>query len=1094
MVWRRGDSSFSSPGSQLDAAWDDLSAVADVPGLAALLPGVSAAVGAAGVALLLLEDGQLRLAAQHAGAEQTRLAALWRAGPLEAGTPAADALLTGQPAYLPSPGAALLPLLAHGGGPALGALLLVWEEARQLDEDERGWLETLGTQLAAALDRILPEAELERRVRERTAGLESEMRAQEAFVAFTEEVGSETDVLALARRAVTLLSLRFPGCSSGLYLPEGGLWKLRVHTDDLVDTPELLALLRAGLPPETPMFLQALRSQRPTFVNGWDPASQRVERTEVYEAVAAYPLAYAGQVRAVLVLGLKDQLSWQERDRAVFRAVGRGLNLALVRGQQAEVMQQQNAELAARTQALEAFAQLTADLSVQRDPYALVRRAQEVALSLLPPGYALYYEHGGDRWLSRAQVGDVGHPELQAFIDAGPLVGQTPSVDLPWRSQRAYYQDVYAKGSDTPDELVQHVNAAASLPLVIGGRTVGVFIAVLFEQRTWTRTDRAVLETVIRALELALDRAEQARQAEEERVALETFVAFTEAASRIGDLDALALEAFRTLGTLIGGSTAALFELQDGLWIARHHTGNLPPHLTSMIERGLSAETRLFAELSRSGRPVFVDQAGPYRMAALYPILQGGTVHAALGVALPRPSGWSERDRAVIRAVGRSFALLYERISAAQALSARQQEAESRTQALEAFAQLTRELGVQGDRAALIRRAQEVVLSLLPPGYAVYFEPDAGQQRWVLRSVVGELPSGALRAALERGLEWERTGSLLKPWQSGQPQYQASYDPDTDHLGELVATRGATASVPLFQHGAVVGIFGLRLLGIRPWSNTDRAVLESVLRSLSVALERAESVSQLADRSRDLERSNSELQGANEELEAFAYSVSHDLRTPVRHIRGFNQLLRTALPLERGSKPDRYLGVIEDAAVRMDTLIDAMLELSRTSRQPLQVEPLDLNVLVASVLTELEPEVSGREVEWRISRLPRVWADQTTLRQVLSNLLSNALKYTRTRSAAVIEVWAEEGPGSWLVHVRDNGVGFEPRYAGKLFGVFQRLHRPEDFEGVGVGLANVRRIVLRHGGQVYADAVPDLGATFSFSLPKKQGAAQVSAG
>ena len=283
----------------------------------------------------------------------------------------------------------------------------------------------------------------------------------------------------------------------------------------------------------------------------------------------------------------------------------------------------------------------------------------------------------------------------------------------------------------------------------------------------------------------------------------------------------------------------------------------------------------------------------------------------------------------------------------------------------------------------------------------------------------------------------------------------------------------------------MTGIFGLRLMASRPWSNTDRAVLESVLRSLSVALERAESVSQLAERSRDLERSNSELQGVNEELEAFAYSVSHDLRTPVRHIRGFNGLLRTALPLEKGSKPDRYLGVIEDAAVRMDTLIDAMLELSRTSRQPLRVEPLDLNALLASVQTELEPEVSGRRVEWGISMLPRVWADQTTLRQVLSNLLSNALKYTRTREAAIIEVWAEEQPDSWLIHVRDNGVGFEPRYAGKLFGVFQRLHRPEDFEGVGVGLANVRRIVLRHGGQVYADAVPDLGATFSFSLPRK---------
>ena len=234
-----------------------------------------------------------------------------------------------------------------------------------------------------------------------------------------------------------------------------------------------------------------------------------------------------------------------------------------------------------------------------------------------------------------------------------------------------------------------------------------------------------------------------------------------------------------------------------------------------------------------------------------------------------------------------------------------------------------------------------------------------------------------------------------------------------------------------------------------------------------------------------LSEEQAKLQVANEELEAFAYSVSHDLRTPVRHILGFNNLLRKALGDDLGPQPARYLQVVGDAATRMNTLIDALLDLSRASRTPLQLTQVDLSALLAEVLNEFELDHPPQPVTWTISPLPTVMGDQDTLRQVLGNLISNALKYSRTNPRPTIEVWAEERPDEWAILVRDNGVGFDPRYAHKLFGVFQRLHSPEEYEGTGVGLANVRRIVLRHGGQVTAIGAPGEGATFSFTLPRR---------
>ncbi|CAM3765170.1 sensor histidine kinase [Deinococcus frigens] len=326
---------------------------------------------------------------------------------------------------------------------------------------------------------------------------------------------------------------------------------------------------------------------------------------------------------------------------------------------------------------------------------------------------------------------------------------------------------------------------------------------------------------------------------------------------------------------------------------------------------------------------------------------------------------------------------------------------------------------------------------------------------------------------------------MMRPWTTRQPLYQDAYDVTTDGLDQAVLQNvGATATLPLMEHGNVVGIFGMVQYEGRTWSPADRAVLEGVLRSLSLALERGESVARLEIHSQELERSNTKLEAANEELEAFSYSVSHDLRTPVRHIKSFADLLRKSLGPELDAKSTRYLGIVDDAASRMDILIDAMLDLSRTSRQPLVMGLVDLAPLVNAARTELETGIPDQRVRWTVSALPLVVADRTTLQQVMVNLLSNALKYSRTRPEAHIEVWTEERPQDWAVFVRDNGVGFDPRYVDKLFGVFQRLHRQDEFEGTGVGLANVRRVIARHGGTVFAQGVVDGGATFGFTLPR----------
>ena len=230
---------------------------------------------------------------------------------------------------------------------------------------------------------------------------------------------------------------------------------------------------------------------------------------------------------------------------------------------------------------------------------------------------------------------------------------------------------------------------------------------------------------------------------------------------------------------------------------------------------------------------------------------------------------------------------------------------------------------------------------------------------------------------------------------------------------------------------------------------------------------------------------SAELQAANRELEAFAYSVSHDLRAPLRHMIGFAELLQKRSSSMLDDKGRRYLTMILESSQRMGNLIDDLLTFSRIGRAEAQMTGVNLDQLVTEVLGEARQGIEGRQISWKIGSLPACYGDRSMLKLVLFNLISNAIKFTSQRTQAEIEIGSVEGrEREVVVFVKDNGAGFDMKYVGKLFGVFQRLHHADAFEGTGIGLATVQRIVHRHGGTVRAEGAVDKGATFYFSVPK----------
>ncbi len=253
---------------------------------------------------------------------------------------------------------------------------------------------------------------------------------------------------------------------------------------------------------------------------------------------------------------------------------------------------------------------------------------------------------------------------------------------------------------------------------------------------------------------------------------------------------------------------------------------------------------------------------------------------------------------------------------------------------------------------------------------------------------------------------------------------------------------------------------------------------------VAILAERIEKIRKLNELNQKLKIQTDKLEDANQELEAFAYSVSHDLRVPLRAIDGFSRILVEDYEDKLDEEGIRLLNIVRDNTAKMGHLIDDILLLSRASRQEMKLNELDMTALANSVYQEFQTDVEGRDIQFTVGDLPHAYGDRAMMGQVFQNLIGNAIKFTRNRNPAIIEVGGEVKDKELVYYVKDNGAGFDMKYINKLFGLFQRLHSPEEFEGTGVGLSIVQRVIRRHGGRVWGEGSVDGGATIFFALPK----------
>lgn len=312
-----------------------------------------------------------------------------------------------------------------------------------------------------------------------------------------------------------------------------------------------------------------------------------------------------------------------------------------------------------------------------------------------------------------------------------------------------------------------------------------------------------------------------------------------------------------------------------------------------------------------------------------------------------------------------------------------------------------------------------------------------------------------------RGLECGADNFLTKP-----------YEPEQllQRLDTLLGTR-ATRRQATSHEGVKVFFLGREFT-----INSDR---EQILDLLVSTFEDA------VRQNKELRQREAALEAANKEIEAYTYSISHDLRAPLRHADGFSEILLEDCGATLSSEGQGYVQRIRDAIKHMDRMVADLLNLGRVGRREVHLQWIDLRPLVDAVVSELEGVTHGRRVEWEIGPLPRVECDPTLMESVFANLLTNAVKFTRGKDPAVIQVRESSIDGQTVIVVSDNGAGFDMQYADKLFGIFQRLHRAEEFEGTGVGLATVQRILLKHGGRIWAEGAPGKGATFYVALPSR---------
>ena len=423
----------------------------------------------------------------------------------------------------------------------------------------------------------------------------------------------------------------------------------------------------------------------------------------------------------------------------------------------------------------------------------------------------------------------------------------------------------------------------------------------------------------------------------------------------------------------------------------------------------------------------------------------------------------------------------------------RRRKAEEELQARVRQQEMVAKLGLQAlgtcDVDALIQESVSQLAKTLGVNFCQLLELEAGGEAWKMRAGVGWNPDWIGDAVLRA-----ESGSLADyTVNSGEPvlfndlrrEQRFHKQPFLDYHGVV-----SGMNVLLRKAGEPCAILGVYSADPRAFKEHDVHCVQAVANILATAIERRQAEENVRRFNTELEgrvkQRTEQLELANRELEAFSYSVSHDLRAPLRHMDGFVEILRSSIPEDQvNDQAQLSLGAISQAARKMSRLIEDLLAFSRMGRAEMNSTPVNLSAAINRVCAELKCDCQGREIAWEIQPLPTVNGDPEMLRLVFTNLIANALKYTRPRPDTRIEVGTQPADNEHVVYVRDNGVGFDPQYAHKLFGVFQRLHSAKEFDGTGIGLAIVRRIVMRHGGRTWAEGSLGKGATFYIALPHR---------